>query len=257
MTRTTEKPIVLFLAALVIGLVIGLGLGYGFPYEKPGILTKEQVRQAIRERPGGKDLDVKPETIRFLSLSLDSTQGEPIWIVEYECVGRSSLRHMSGHPFTRKLVRVLMNARTGERVCVEAYDLPFPENVLTAEDVQSKIVEELGVGPTFSRFPFVEVKPETVEFRCFILVSLMKYTPSETYRWLVEYECDARGTGLVTVRLNDSKVVEPSFDRWLFRLVIEAHTGELTEAEISKLDGMMDLTIHVSTVRLIADRSMY
>lgn len=178
MTRTREKSIGLFLAALVLGLIIGLGIGYGFPYEA-GILTEQQVGQITRQSPCSEDLEVRPETIRFLSLSLDFRKGERVWVVEYECAGRFWLvGKMSAPPFTRKFVRVVVDARTGEKILTEAYDLPFPENVLTAADVRDKIAEELGVGPTTNPFPSVEVRPETVEFRSLILVCYMKYSPT-------------------------------------------------------------------------------
>ncbi|MDH5363216.1 MAG: hypothetical protein OEW84_07875 [Aigarchaeota archaeon] len=230
MTRTTEKSIALFVAALVLGLIIGLGIGYAFPYEA-GILTEQQVRQTIRQSPDIEDLEVKPETIRFLTMSLEFRERERVWVVEYECAGRSWLvGRMSAPPHARKFVRVVMDARTGGRVLIEAYDLPFPQNVLTAEDVRGKIVEELGVGPTTQPFPFIQVKPETVEFRSFILVCYMKYTPTEIYRWLVEYECEGRGVGVVAVRFNDSEIIEPSFHRMLLREMVDARTGNPIEA---------------------------
>lgn len=251
MTGTTEKSIALFVAALVLGLIIGLGIGYGFPYEA-GILTEQEVHEIIREHPGSRiggedpyrmDLEVKPETIWFLSLSFDFREGKRVWVVEYECAGRSWVRGiMSAPPYTRKYVRVVMDARTGERVLTEAHDLPFPENALTAEDVHGRIVEELD-----SRDPYIfpgisslELKRETVEFRSFILVYFMKHTPTETYRWFVEFEGEARAWGIGIARINPTtgeiEEVEPSFQRILFRMTVNAGTGELSYAGATSRD---------------------
>jgi len=239
--RVTEKSIGLFLAALVLGLIIGLGLGYAFPIEA-GILTEQQVRETIRQSPGWEDLDVKPETIRFLSLSLGLREGERVWVAEYECAGRYWLvGRMSTPPYARIFMRVVMNARTGERVFIESHDLPFPENLLTAEDVRSKIVEELD-----SRDPYVlkglssiELKRETVEFRSFVLVCSMRHTPSETYRWFVEFEGEGRSRGgLVGYNLITGEIeeVEPSFKRMLFRMTVDARSGKLGHIGASSLD---------------------
>jgi hypothetical protein len=91
------------------------------------VLTEEEVRQLILERPGGLHFEVKPETIQFLSLELLPIEESPlagevdkgelpdkVWVVKYECEGRTiPLPGMTLGSFTRKLVQVIIDAYTG------------------------------------------------------------------------------------------------------------------------------------------------
>ena len=98
----------------VAGLLIGLLIGYGLLSKEPGILAEEQIRQIVRERPGSMHLDVKPETVEFVNLSLEFREGRRVWVVDYECEGRTiPLPGMSIQPFTRMLIRVVRDAYTG------------------------------------------------------------------------------------------------------------------------------------------------
>jgi len=89
------------------------------------VLTEEEVRRLITEHPGILHLEVKPETIEFLSLRLvpieESPLGEDIkkienlpdkvWVVEDEGEGRVWLGTIGPPPAnTRKFVRVVIDA---------------------------------------------------------------------------------------------------------------------------------------------------
>jgi len=102
------------------------------------VLTEEEVRRLITEHPGILHLEVKPETIEFLSLRLvpieESPLGEDIkkienlpdkvWVVEYECEGRVWLGTIGPPPpFTRKFVRVVIDAYTGQQISSHAEDV--------------------------------------------------------------------------------------------------------------------------------------
>jgi len=77
------------IAVLLIALVIGFGMGYWVLPKELNVLTEEQVRQIVRERPGSMRLEMRPETVEFLDLFLSLREGKRVWIVEYECEGRS------------------------------------------------------------------------------------------------------------------------------------------------------------------------
>ena len=99
-------------------------------------LIEEEVRRLVTEYPSAMHFEVKPETIEFLSLELVPVEESPlaeaikinknisdkVWMVEYECEGRviSILRSMTLPPFTRKLVRVVIDAYTGRRFSFHA-----------------------------------------------------------------------------------------------------------------------------------------
>ena len=106
------------------------------------VLTEEEVRQLIIGHPGDMHFEVKPETIEFLSAELVPIEESPlaedinerelpekVWVVKYECEGRAYLQiicKITGNPpppFTRKFVRVVIDAYTGERISCHAEDL--------------------------------------------------------------------------------------------------------------------------------------
>ena len=74
----------------------------------------------------------------------------------------------------------------------------------------------------------LEVKPETIRFLT-ISLDLRKKI------WVVEYEIEGRGTGIVAVRIDETtgeeEICEPRFTRMLIRVVIDARTGKKIRME--------------------------
>jgi len=104
------------------------------------VLTEEEVRRLIMEHPGAIHFEVRPETIEFLSLELMPIEESPlaeeigemenfpdkVWVVEYECEGRVWLGTIGPPPpFTRKFVRVVIDAYTGQQISCHAEDAPY------------------------------------------------------------------------------------------------------------------------------------
>ena len=114
---------------LLVALVIGLGIGYWILPKEPNVLTDEQVRQRIRKWPCGTDihLEVKPETIEFLNLSLDFREGKKVWVAEYECEARSIGFYLPEEyddiPFSPIVIQVVIDAYTGGPISMQYLDL--------------------------------------------------------------------------------------------------------------------------------------
>ena len=119
-----EKKLRDCLLFAVAGLLIGFAMGYGLLPKEPGILSEGQIRQIIMERPGSMHLEVKPETVEFVNLSLEFREGRRVWVVDYECEGRPiPLPGMSIQQFTRMSIRVVRDAYTGGLMYSGSVDL--------------------------------------------------------------------------------------------------------------------------------------
>jgi len=135
------------LALLIAGMTCGV-VGYiGYTLvisSRPArqVLTEDEVRRLITEHPGALHLEVKPETIEFLSLELVPIEESPlaeeigemenlpdkVWVVEYECDGRIWDPPKPGEevtlpPFTPKFVQVVIDAYTGQKISCRAEDV--------------------------------------------------------------------------------------------------------------------------------------
>lgn len=76
---------------LLAGLLVGFVIVYGLLPKESGILIEGQIRQIIREDPGGGHFEAKPDTLEFVSFTLQSKEGREVWVVRYKCGGRPSL----------------------------------------------------------------------------------------------------------------------------------------------------------------------
>jgi len=93
------------------------------------ILTIDEVRHLVSERPGSMHFEVKPETINITSIILVSKNDPSItesthqnttdlpdrlYVVEYECQGRASAGFIGPpQPFKTCYVKVILDAYTG------------------------------------------------------------------------------------------------------------------------------------------------
>ena len=210
---------------VLAGLLVGFIIGYGLIPKEPGILTEEQVRQIIRENPGDRLVAARPETVEFLNLSLGFTEGRRVWVVEYECEGRfliSSYVLMRIPPLTRILVRAVIDAYTGEKLYAVSQDVePRTVDVLSEKEVRRFIMKD----PV--PHGFVEVKPETIDFRSLGLVCLSRLL--QVYVWVVDFEIEGRGIGVYELRVNETtgelEALENPFHLMRFYDIIEARSG--------------------------------
>ena len=130
-----RKKVVILLVIVVALVAIVWGI-LRYPGRQP--LTEEEVRQLIMEYPGGHHLDVKNETIEFLSVELVPVEDSPfyedfknwedlpdrVWVVEYECEARVwGPAGTPPPPFTRKFVQVIINAYTGRKIRLHAENI--------------------------------------------------------------------------------------------------------------------------------------
>ncbi len=100
--------------------------------------------------------------------------------------------------------------------------------VLSVEEVRQLTLKNLDV------WMGLELKPETLGFISLNLVQKAKvWVGEKPLAWVVEYRCDARGTGTVAVPINDSNTVpsELPFSPMLFRMEFNAYTGRMNYAE--------------------------
>jgi hypothetical protein len=190
-------------------------------------LEGDEVRTLIMEDPYVSDFEVKPETVWFLNITSD--YAEEVWVVEYHIEGRQA--GMDEDPFMPMYFRAVIDRDTGEKISVEKIELEIPENILTEDEVRRIIMED-------TVYVNIEVKPETIEFQSLKLVCLRKAT--QTYVWIVDYEIDGRGTGIVGVRINtatgEEEIVETPFTRMHFQRQVDARTGREIWTRMSTLE---------------------
>ena len=200
------------------------------PVDPP--LEGDEVRTLIMQDPHVSDFEVKPETVWFLNITFDDA--EKVWVVEYHIEGRQA--GLDEAPSMPMYFRAVIDADTGERISVEKIELEIPEDMLTEDEVRRIIMED-------AVYVNIEVKPETIEFQSLKLVCLRKAT--QTYVWIVDYEIDGRGTGIVAVRINtttgEEEILESRFTRMHFQRQIHARTGrEIWTRLLNSLDEMDD-----------------
>ncbi|MDH5687746.1 MAG: hypothetical protein OEZ48_07790 [Candidatus Bathyarchaeota archaeon] len=195
------------------------------PVELP--LEGDEVRTLIVEDPYVPDLEVRSETVWLLNITFD--YAEKVWVVEYHIEGRQAA--MGEAPFMPMYFRAVIDRDTGEKISVEKIELEIPENILAEDEVRRIIMED-------AAYRNIEVKPETIEFQSLKLVCLRKAT--QTYVWIVDYEIDGRGTGIVGVRINtttgEEEIMESPFRRMHFQRQIDARTGREIWTRMSTLE---------------------
>ena len=137
----------LLVALVIAGMICGIAgyIGYTLVISsRPArqVLTEDEVRRLITEHPSALHLEVKPETIKFLSLELVPIEESPlaeeigemenlpdkVWVVEYECDGRiwgppKPGEEVTPPPFTPKFVQVVIDAYTGQQISCRAEDV--------------------------------------------------------------------------------------------------------------------------------------
>ena len=224
--RVKMKRKHLLIALVIAGMVCGV-VGYiGYTLlisSRPArqVLTEEEVRRLITEHPGILHLEVKPETIEFLSLELVPIEESPlaeeigemenfpdkVWVVKYECDGRVWLGTIGPPPpFTRKFVRVVIDAYTGQTISSHTENIE-PEQLITFEEACNVFSQYFGGGRWED---FIELYGEDVEYSFKVyrkdnLAGYFLYRASNGTLFEADYESGEVGKALRQIIVPEDK----------------------------------------------------